>query len=124
MAEMFDENKLRSEIVNTWGPAGVHVEIYDALKARVADLQRELDMYKNPEKVDTSAERVKDAPRNERRAILELAAKVCDRRACEWRRKNVDEAKTDYMKRKTWEKGHEAEDCAEAIRALAGQGGT
>lgn len=31
MAEVFNEEALRAEIIRTWGPAGAHVEVFDAL---------------------------------------------------------------------------------------------
>lgn len=34
--EVFNEQALRDEIVRVWGPAGAHVEVYDALLNRAA----------------------------------------------------------------------------------------
>lgn len=47
------------------------------------------------------------------------AIKTCEERANKWRHENVEEAKTDYRRKVTWDKSHEADDCAEALRAKA-----
>lgn len=42
MAECFDHGKLRSEIVAKWGPAGAHIEVFDAMERRIAELENRL----------------------------------------------------------------------------------
>jgi len=37
---MFDEKALRKAIVETWGPAGAHVEVFDMLLLRIADCEQ------------------------------------------------------------------------------------
>lgn len=41
--EKFDESKLRSEIVKTWGPAGSHVAIYDMLTKELSKTKSDLE---------------------------------------------------------------------------------
>lgn len=48
----------------------------------------------------------------------ERCLRILRDRAAEWRRKNVDESPTNYKKKMTWVKGHEADACADAIRPL------
>lgn len=42
MSELFDEKKLRSEIVSKWGPAGAHVDLYDTILSALAQVRGEL----------------------------------------------------------------------------------
>lgn len=37
---MFDEKKLRQEIVNTWGEHGAHCEVFDLLINRIKTLEQ------------------------------------------------------------------------------------
>lgn len=36
---VFDEHKLRDEIVKIWGPAGAHVEVFDMMYNRIKELE-------------------------------------------------------------------------------------
>jgi len=40
---LFNDDKLRSEIVAKWGPAGAHIDVFDDLRARLQAAEAELD---------------------------------------------------------------------------------
>lgn len=43
----FNEQSLRQCIVNTWGPAGAHVDVFDALLSRIGELEAERERFRN-----------------------------------------------------------------------------
>ena len=52
MAVMFNEDSLRSDIVDKWGPAGAHVDVFDELLRRYNELRALITAWADAEVAD------------------------------------------------------------------------